>query len=247
MHDQPETPPTDLSFRDFPKLPRFARDCIITEKIDGTNACILIAPRAEVDPEELRKPTVPYLSVSIPSDEFREPEDEFIVIPGSRTRWIHKGDDNKGFARWVSDNRWDLMKLGPGRHFGEWWGSGIGRGYNLPKGEKRFSLFNVQRWCLSTDEPKLLRSGDPLAPAKYQDRLPACCGLVPVLWEGPFTAANAMMVTSLEHLRQEGSQAAPGFMRPEGVVVWHVAGNCGFKRTLEHDDVPKSAAPHLET
>jgi hypothetical protein len=28
-------------------------------------------------------------------------------------------------------------------------------------------------------------------------------------------------------------------MKPEGIVVFHVAGNVGFKKTLEKDDVPK--------
>ena len=31
-----------------------------------------------------------------------------------------------------------------------------------------------------------------------------------------------------------------GFMRPEGIVVFHVAGNVGFKKTIEKDDMPKS-------
>ncbi len=61
---------------------------------------------------------------------------------GSRTRWITAQDDNHGFARWVEGNKQELLKLGAGRHFGEWWGSGIQRGYGLQKGEKRFSLFN---------------------------------------------------------------------------------------------------------
>ncbi len=39
-----------------------------------------------------------------------------------------------------------------------------------------------------------------------------------------------------------GSVAAPGFMQPEGVIVFHVAGNFGLKRTLDKDDEPKSRA-----
>jgi hypothetical protein len=79
----------------------------------------------------------------------------------SRSRWITPDDDNFGFAAWVEANRDELLTLGPGRHFGEWWGSGIQRGYGLPKGEKRFSLFNVSRWGESR---------------------PACCHVVPVLY-----------------------------------------------------------------
>ena len=83
---------------------------------------------------------------------------EFLV--GSRSRWITPENDNHGFARWVYDHKNELMSLGPGRHFGEWWGSGIQRGYGLTKGEKRFSLFNVKRW---------------------KEERPSCCYVVPVL------------------------------------------------------------------
>jgi hypothetical protein len=38
-----------------------------------------------------------------------------------------------------------------------------------------------------------------------------------------------------------GSKAAPGFMKPEGIVVFHVAGNVGFKKTIEKDEEPKGA------
>ena len=47
----------------------------------------------------------------------------------------------------------------------------------------------------------------------------------------------------LDDLKASGSKAAPGFMKPEGVVVFHTAANMGFKKTLEHDEVPKSLAP----
>jgi hypothetical protein len=34
-------------------------------------------------------------------------------------------------------------------------------------------------------------------------------------------------------------------MKPEGIVIFHTAGNVGFKRTIEKDDQPKSSAcPH---
>jgi hypothetical protein len=45
----------------------------------------------------------------------------------------------------------------------------------------------------------------------------------------------------LSKLREEGSLAAPGFMNPEGVVVFHLAAGMGFKKTLEKDEVPKGA------
>lgn len=197
MNEQPQ-------FIEFPKMARLSREVIITEKIDGTNAQILITE-----------------------------EGGFFV--GSRTRWITPDDDNHGFARWAMEHREELTKLGPGRHFGEWWGQGIQRKYGMS--EKRFSLFNVARWCLSGETPQRIPTADPRI-EKYQDVLPACCHLVPVLRRGIFT--TDMCESALHELRERGSLAAPGFLKPEGIVCFHVAGNFGFKKTLDNDDVPKS-------
>lgn len=194
-----------MDFVGFPKIARLSRECIITEKIDGTNACVCIGDGGE-----------------------------FLI--GSRTRWITPEDDNHGFAQWAMENKNHLLGLGPGKHFGEWWGSGIQRGYGLMKGEKRFSLFNVHRWCLYGEEPQQMQTADPRS-VKMQDILPLCCSLVPVLHRGMFD--TTIVEQSIEKLRLTGSAAAPGFMKPEGVVVFHIAGNVGFKKTLERDEIPK--------
>lgn len=196
-------------FQEFPKIARLSREVIITEKIDGTNACIQITEDGQ-------------------------------MLTGSRTRWITPADDNYGFARWCTEHREELMTLGVGRHFGEWWGSGIQRGYGLPKGEKRLSLFNVSRWCLHGETPKRIETADPRI-EKYQDVLPPCVGLVPLLYRGPFN--TAMVDLCLEALKAGGSMASPRFMKPEGVVVFHTAANIGFKKTIEKDEVPKSKSP----
>lgn len=139
------------------------------------------------------------------------------IRAGSRNRWLTYSDDNFGFAKWVLDHRDGLLVLGPGRHFGEWWGAGIQRRYGLA--EKRFSLFNVSRWG---------------------DERPACCHVVPVLYRGPFL--QEAWDLALEGLRIVGSIAAPGFMKPEGIVIFHAQGNVLFKKTLEKDEEPKSLA-----
>lgn len=138
------------------------------------------------------------------------------ITAGSRSRYLALGDDNYGFARWVEGNKSELLKLGPGRHFGEWWGNGVQRGYNLK--EKRFSLFNVKRW------------GDPLA-------RPACCHVVPELYIGEFYTIRIDSVLLM--LKQDGSIASPGFMNPEGIVIYHTAANQLFKKTLDKDEEPK--------
>ena len=148
-------------------------------------------------------------------------DDEFYV--GSRTRWITPEDDNHGFARWAYDHKDELITLGHGRHFGEWWGQGIQRGYGLK--EKRFSLFNVKRW------------GDDLV-------RPTCCYVVPVLREGMFDT-NFIKYT-LDALAMGGSVAAPGFMHPEGIIIYHAQGNLLFKKTIEKDDGPKSRSNTLQ-
>ena len=198
----------DEEFVGFPKIARLSRDCIVTEKIDGTNACINITE-----------------------------DGQFLI--GSRTKWITPECDNHGFARWATAHRDELMLLGPGRHFGEWWGSGIQRGYALPKGEKRLSLFNVSRWCLAGETPKRIEMADPRI-EKYQDELPACCGLVPVLATGNFDGISLIVSSVMASLEANGSRVAPGFMKPEGIVVFHMAGNVGFKKTFTKDESPKS-------
>lgn len=134
------------------------------------------------------------------------------MFAGSRTRWVTPLADNFGFAAWVAEHRDELMQLGPGSHFGEWWGQGIQRKYNI--GERRFSLFNVTRW------------GDDTA-------RPACCHVVPTLYTGDFD--TACIETALSQLAANGSVAAPGFMNPEGIVVWHEKSRTLFKKTLGGD------------
>lgn len=181
-----------IEFQPWPKIARLNRDITITEKIDGTNAALLVT-------------------------------DDLQVAAQSRTRLITPDVDNHGFARWAADNAETLASiLGPGRHFGEWWGSGIQRKYGLTGGDKRFSLFNTARYTAIdlTDVPGL--------------------GVVPVLYQGPFSEGAIQL--SLEQLARFGSSAAPGFTKPEGIVVFHSAAQQMFKVTLEGDAAPKSQA-----
>lgn len=161
------------------------------------------------------------------------------VLAGCRTRWVTLLSDNFGFAAWVEAHKGELLLLGPGRHFGEWWGHGIQRGYGQPKGKRRFSLFNTVRWCRFGATPDEIKTGDPRI-TKMQDVLPECCDLVPEMYRGPFSMGE--VESCLYDLATLGSMAAPGFMNPEGVVVYHTAGKIAFKKTLEGDDEPKGRA-----
>lgn len=142
-------------------------------------------------------------------------------LTGSRNRWITPENDNFGFSRWAHDHKDELMALGPGRHFGEWWGNGIQRRYD--QSEKHFSLFNVGKWLEEYDNNK------PLCPS--------CCRVVPVLYRGLFDTAFVNSTMTL--LGGTGSQAAPGFMKPEGVVIYHEAARTLFKKTFENDETGK--------
>jgi hypothetical protein len=133
-----------------------------------------------------------------------------------KNRWITEDNDNYGFAKWVQEHSEELKGLGPGWHRGEWWGQGIQRNYGLK--EKRFSLFNTTRW---SDE----------------NVRPACCHVVPVLWQGMMDTHTIEQQMWL--LAAGGSQVAPGFMNPEGIVIFHTALNGYFKKTLENDSIPK--------
>ena len=200
-------------FHAFPKIPRFNRPFVITEKIDGSNGVLTIdIGYKDFDAQDVN-------ALSVYTD-----EGTFTLRAGSRKRWINPNQDNHGFAQWAWDNAKELaLGLGEGTHYGEWWGSGINRGYGLRKGEKHFSLFNTVRWNL--------------------DNTPDCVSVVPVLsWGTSAADLHAEMSSTLGCLRKYGSIAAPEFMNPEGIVVYHKAGNHMYKATLEGDDLPKGLA-----
>ena len=155
--------------------------------------------------------------------------DDGRVLAGSRNRWITPEADNFGFAQWVAAHADELRGLGVGTHFGEWWGAGIQRRYGLS--EKRFSLFNVGRWLSSGEQPA----------DEKQAYAPACCHVVPVLLRCTFD--TAMIDGCLTGLGAAGSVAAPGFDKPEGIVVFHVASGALFKKTLDKNDGHKGGAP----
>jgi hypothetical protein len=172
-----------MNFEGFPKIARWSREIIITEKIDGTNAAILI--------------------------------ENGVVKAQSRNRFITPDDDNYGFAAWVEANKDALIAaLGEGRHFGEWFGSGIQRGYGMDR--KMFALFNTTRW--------------------KNAELPDGVMVVPELYRGPME--DWIIQRNLQRLEMFGSKLF-GFNRPEGIVIYHTAAKVMFKKTLYNDEAGK--------
>lgn len=169
-------------FIGFGKIARLNTNVVITEKIDGSNGQLLI-------------------------------DDEGDLYVGSRKRWLAPGKDtdNHGFAAWARSHESELIAiLGPGRHFGEWWGSGIQRKYNMEY--KVFSLFNTKKW-----EGMLLLGGT--------------LRVVPIMETIMFDTHRIEIIKDI--LRRSGSLAAPGFMNPEGVMVYHPASNNIFKAPFD--------------
>lgn len=153
----------------------------VTEKLDGTNGCIVVTEWGD-------------------------------VFAQSRNRFLTLDSDNHGFVLWVhSVDEWLAGILGPGRHYGEWWGQGINRSYGLK--HKRFSLFNTSRWGEVAFDDEVL-------------------GVVPVLQSRSFFDTGFVKMAA-EGLKHYGSEAAPGFMRPEGVVVHHTRSNHLYKHLIE--------------
>jgi len=198
----------NIEMRKFPKIPRYNRDIIITEKIDGTNGQIRIDPVKKTASDILRR--------DFEEKGWKIIEDthvDWAIIPASRNRHLTLKKDHYDFVEWVYNNADKLIHLGPGRsHYGEWWGQGIQRKYGME--HKQFTLFN---------------------PYAYKD---AVLPTVPILYEGPNDPLA--IEETLYNLKTHGSVVAPGYMNPEGIVIFHTAANQMFKITFENDESHKS-------
>lgn len=183
-----------MDFQEFDSIEVLESLVTITEKIHGTNAQIAIEETTDPNGFDLTKTT---------------------IQAGSRNRWVTPEDDNYGFATWVYANKDALIALlGPGRHFGEWYGSGIGPGYGLK--EKRFALFNTYRWTQAKDQ--LLPRMD----------------VVPILYQGKFTPT--IVKETMDKLKADGSSLVPGYNKPEGVVMYFSRTKGYFKQVFEKED-----------
>jgi len=227
-----------LTFEGWPKTPRLSAkgSMVVTEKIDGTNACVIVQRfgegRSLID-----------LDLSDPQShngicfvfEAAGPDEEdrvWLVGAQSRNKLIFPGKhyDNAGFAGWVLGYALELVSLlGPGRHFGEWWGQGIQRGYGMEC--KKFSLFDAHRWARVAIE-----RGDWNFRA---DRIGMTT--VPTLHIGQWS--DSTVEDCLGVLRRHGSMAALQFgvvgQKAEGVVVRHRALGGNLKAFVDNDDTPK--------
>ena len=181
----PRDPPAPPPFVPYGKTPRWSdavATVLITEKIDGANVHVVV-------PQD---PTEP-------------------LLVGSRTRWITPGKttDCYNFAAWVAENEAAVRLLGRGRHDGEWWGHGIGRGYDCAPGERFWSLFDARRWVCNPHAAAVLHDVNAVSRGVIR--------AVPLLRHGEYDGQVIELVR--EGMRRTGSLARLGYMRPEGVVL----------------------------
>lgn len=208
-------------FTPWAKTPRLFRDCIITEKIDGTNSAVKFVKSINVLPgmenlvQAREGETLKFTGNDVPM--LQRGDDWYAMYVQSRKRLITPKEDNYGFARWCYDNAETLLDdLGEGTHFGEYWGRGIQKRYTID--HKRFSLFRAGMYKdVTFSTPNL--------------------DVVPIVYEGPFDTEVIRDLVSW--LKVSGSMVDPKCDRPEGLIVYHTAASQVFKVLCENDEIPK--------
>lgn len=212
---------SELVFEAWPKIPRWSNERVtVTEKIDGTNAAVIVLPYS---PDHELMIQSGYACV-LGHDEPDMPAEMRTFATQSRKRFIKPGKDtdNAGFAAWAWERRAELITtLGYGKHYGEWWGRGIQRGYD--QDTNHFSLFRPWRYEDMIGEDSEVEG----------------LRVVPTLYAG---GAEGLLTTSiiLATLEKEGSKAAPGYMRPEGIIIQSALTQSTYKAFTWDDGLPKS-------
>ena len=91
---------SEFKFQKFPSIKRLRRGCVITEKLDGTNAQIVFNAYGDA-------------IVGSRNREITPDNDNY-----GFARWVYDNQESL------------FNILGEGRHYGEWWGQGIQRRYD---------------------------------------------------------------------------------------------------------------------
>lgn len=216
---------TVVEFQEWPKTTRLFRDCIITEKLDGTNACVIFKKL------DMKNPNGSIGAIRI----IEGSGSYFGLFTQSRKRLITPENDNYGFASWAERNAEALFHvLGEGRHYGEWWGQGIQRKYGMDR--KVFSVFNTNKWFAPV-------ASDPADSPRNRAKLSGVdIDVVPVL--GSYTFDSAVIRLQAKVLFETGSMATEKytgeiFDRPEGICVFHTQSGTVFKYTFDNNDAGK--------
>ena len=196
-------------FKPFPKIPNLDNmKVVVTQKLHGTNASLWID---KLDGTEV---------LSEAQKDFITTDGKYLVMPAKRTSFINLYSDNFGFAKFTHENRDALaVALGEGTWFGEWVGPGINSGEGLR--EKRLALFSIHL-------------KEKVWQMKKANLWPERVDLVPVLFEGKAVDLGTSIIMS--ELTRNGSRYAPGFMRPEGIVIHILGTGISFKEVFELEE-----------
>ncbi len=127
----------------------------------------------------------------------------------SRNRLITPDDDHYGFAQWCHDNNDELVKLGDGRHYGEWVGYGI-QSNPHQLGERRFFIFNTFR---------------------PTDSLPDCVSQVEVLYNGAYS--DEVINRAFDDLWMAHLDSP---YTPEGIIIYNHLSKTRMKMTYKNND-----------
>lgn len=217
-----------LRIKQWRPIPILFGPAVLTEKIDGYPVSL------HIDLIKLRQNRAVTLTPGDVAQLTRGGRAVFYrVWVQYRNRPVTLDKDLKGVAAWARQNAAGLSRvLGPGVHMGEWWGYKINRGYGLPRGERRLSLYNTARWS-HVDGRQV--------PGLYS---------MPVLWEGDLGQNWSHIVEVMDKLQVEGSRAVPGYRYPQGAVLYHQDANVMmmhlFKNEVNRKPTPaRSSRAHV--
>lgn len=202
-----------IEFKEWPKIPRGQNESItITEKIDGSNGCVIVKPVRVNNNDGTVSITLAVVGA--------QSRNRMLTSFSEEKGLVRDGDDNFGFAYWVIEHKDELAALGEGYHYGEWAGPGIQQNpHNLK--EKKFFLFNTFRWEAKQDVNEAPNGRVP----------PACCDVVPTLYQGQLTHGivnDTMAMLKIDALLSD--------YKPEGIVVWYHRGRRYEKLTFAYQN-----------
>lgn len=187
-----------MEFKAFEKIQRYEKGyATITEKIDGTNACIAFDLHRNLTVQSRKRIITP------------------VALDGN-------GADNYGFAHYARTHEYDLWKFfGPGRHYGEWFGTGINRGYGML--ERVFAPFNTGLFSRE----------------RVEAEAPEGVSFTPVMWEGLLTDLNVGVEYVMNELAEFGSFTKEG-------AGWAAEGAMIFSNQFGYLKVPFEGAHKWE-
>ncbi len=203
------------TFMPWPKISRLNRDIVITEKLDGTNAAVVITETSVYAQSRTR--------VLTPQ------KDNF----GFRA-WVDANADALRYALGVGTHFGEWWGKGIQRGYGV-----EGKTFSLFNTDKWFVKEAGHPWQLTQELQEIRKNGVAISvvPVLYEGPWVNNLGFKDE--PATFSMKYAPQFI-LDWLRKDGSVAVPG-APAEGIVVFHYASGTMFKATVDGDESYKSA------